>query len=287
MRRSAILRSAGISTATAESDITRVPAVDRRVAHDAVEYGHADGVCLGEQRGHAGAGRLSTATARPTSRCFGHRTGRGTVVPSTTGVAYGFAWGERCGHPGAGRLRRRRQDRHRGVPAVERHVVRPAVDDGRAVWRMTWGNSGGHPRAGRLRRRREDRHRGVPAVERARWYVVPSTTGVPYAYGWGNAADTPVPGDYDGDGKDGHRRVPAVERHVVRRALDDGRAVRVRVGERRGHRRCRATTTATGRRTSPCSGRRTGSWYVVPSTTGVPYGFAWGNDADVPILKRP
>ena len=30
-----------------------------------------------------------------------------------------------------------------------------------------------------------------------------------------------------------------------------------------------------------------GTWYVVPSTTGLPYGFAWGNGADLPILKRP
>ena len=26
-----------------------------------------------------------------------------------------------------------------------------------------------------------------------------------------------------------------------------------------------------------------GTWYVVPSTTGVAYGFAWGNSADTPV----
>ena len=30
-----------------------------------------------------------------------------------------------------------------------------------------------------------------------------------------------------------------------------------------------------------------GTWYVVPSTTGVAYGIQWGNSADIPVFKRP
>ena len=26
-----------------------------------------------------------------------------------------------------------------------------------------------------------------------------------------------------------------------------------------------------------------GTWCVVPSTTGMPYGYAWGNSADTPV----
>ncbi len=32
--------------------------------------------------------------------------------------------------------------------------------------------------------------------------------------------------------------------------------------------------------------RSDGIWYVVPSTTGVPYGIEWGDAADIPIFKH-
>ena len=48
--------------------------------------------------------------------------------------------------PGAGRLRWRREDGYRGVPAVERHVVDPAIEhELHGVRRQAWGLAGDIP----------------------------------------------------------------------------------------------------------------------------------------------
>ena len=82
-------------------------------------------------------GATSTATARPTSRSSGRRTARWYIVNSSTATPRRHAVGHGARHPGARRLRRRRQDRHRGVPAVDRHLVHHATRATAQPWRRS------------------------------------------------------------------------------------------------------------------------------------------------------
>ena len=136
--------------------------------------------------------------------------------------------------------------RHRGVPAVERHVVHQRRRDRRV------GRAGRHSGARRLRRRRHAptsrcsgrrpaifyirngatvawglrrRSAGRRRLQRRRprptsrcigpstgtWYVRDIATAV-----FGFAADIPVPADYNGDGTRRHRGVPPGDRHLAR-----------------------------------------------------------------------
>ena len=117
----------------------RVPALDRHLVHRQLER-RARGVVLsvGRRRATCRCPATTTATARPTSPCSGRRPASGTSCNSSTGTATGRAVGQRRRHPGARRLRRRRQDRHRGVPAR-----RPATGTSSTRARHRHGSSSG------------------------------------------------------------------------------------------------------------------------------------------------
>ena len=84
---------------------------------------------------------------------------------SATGLSQSLVWGEPGDVPVPGQLRRRRPERHGGVPAVERDVVCPQLQHRRDVI-VHLGWPGRCDDASGLRRRRPHRHRGVPPVER-------------------------------------------------------------------------------------------------------------------------
>ena len=108
-------------------------------------------------------------------------------------------------HAGAGRLRRRRQDRPGGLPALDRDVVCRCcrAPTTRPTSRNRGGSSTDIAGAGRLRRRWQDRPGGLTGPRRGRGSCLQSSTNyTTYVAQRGESAPTsPVPGDYDGDGK--------------------------------------------------------------------------------------
>ena len=143
---------------------------------------------------------ISTATASPTSRCSGPRAEPGISAIRRHRPARRSSGAAASDVPVGRRLRRRRQDRHRGVPALDRHLVHPVHGDADEYGsRLGWRRR----RAGarRLRRRRQDRHRGVPALDRDLVYPVHRDADERRRSSGAAGGDVPVPGDYDGDGK--------------------------------------------------------------------------------------
>ena len=117
------------------------------------------------------------------------------------------------------------------------------------------------------------------------WYIIPSSTGVPYGFAWGNSADIPVPGDYDGDRKTDP---------TVFRPKDGGWYVRSSTGQALGVGWGNGAETPVpgdfdgdGQTDMAVFRPSTGVWHVVNWSTWTPSSVAWGNAADVPVLKRP
>ena len=83
----------------------------------------------------------TTATARPTSRSSGRRPGQWYIATSSTDRRRALV-GQRGArrHPGARRLRRRRQDRPRGLPSHDRPVVHQQLKHRHRAG-LTWGGS--------------------------------------------------------------------------------------------------------------------------------------------------
>ena len=127
----ATCRCRATTTATGKTDVAVYRPSRRHLVHPAVEHELHD-VRRPTSGGWPATSRCratTTATGRPISRCIGRRPACGTSCSrARTTRATSSTVGAGRRHSGARRLRRRRQDRHRGVSAVERHVVHPAVE---------------------------------------------------------------------------------------------------------------------------------------------------------------
>ena len=103
-----------------KTDVAVLSALDGHLVHPAVEHELHDvqSSISGASAATSRCRATTTATARPTSRCFGPRPAPGTSCSRarTSRRAVVYQWGAARRHPRAGRLRRRRQDRHRGLP---------------------------------------------------------------------------------------------------------------------------------------------------------------------------
>ena len=108
---------------------------------------------------------------------------------------------------------------------------------------------------------------GVYRTYTGTWLGVDSV-GAMTSVAWGDVNDLPVPGDYDGD--------DVANRAVYRPSTGRGTSSRpmaaspLRSGARRRTSLFRPTTTATARRTSPCTGRQTASGTSTPRARAPP-----------------
>ena len=105
-----------------------------------------------------GDGRADVTIYRPSS-------GTWYTLASGTGSGSGFQWGVNERRAGAGRLRRRRQDRYRGLSTLVWPLVHPPVErelHDRRHLPVRYHRR--HPGACRLRRRRQDGRRRLSAI---------------------------------------------------------------------------------------------------------------------------
>ncbi len=139
-----------------------------------------------------GDGKSDVSVFRPSN-------GTWYIMSPGTGIAKAFQWGNWLDVPVPGDYDGDGQRRHRGLSAVEWHVVSRVLGH---------GNHGGCPMGERERRARPGDYDGDGKTDIAvfrpadgTWYLVYPATGTTAGVQWGNGLDIPVPGDYDGDGQ--------------------------------------------------------------------------------------
>ena len=140
----------------------------------------------------------TTATARTDVAVYRPSSGTWYILQSTPALRRS-SWGLNGTTLRSRRLRRRRQDRRRGLSAVDRHLVHPEVE--RRHLRVASGAAGASTSQCRATTTATARPTSRSIVPR-RHVVHPQvehTTIV--ATQWGNQHRHPVRGDYDGDGK--------------------------------------------------------------------------------------
>ena len=251
-----------------------------------------------EGAGHPPARRrrpaTSTATARPTSRCIApvHRyvASSNSRPPTTTRLLEHRALGTDIPVPGD----------YDGDGKADIAVYRPST----GVWYIlqsaptarlrspiTWGTARRPAGAAATTTATARSDLAVYRPSNGLWYILRSGDDTTVTVGWGcmggSGDDIPVPGDYDGDGKTDLAVYRPSDRRVVHLSVDRrGDTPRIcDVGRASATTsRCRATTTATARPTSPSSGRPPATWFVRQLRTAAALATSVGRRAgDIPV----
>ena len=176
------------------------------ILQSSTDYTNYIATAVGHQHATSPCRATTMATARPTSRCIGPSTGYWYILQSSTNYTTytRTAVGRQHRHPGAGRLRRRRQDRPRGVSPVDWRLVHPLVEhELHDVSRAAVGHAAPTSRCRATTTATARPTSRCIGPSTGYWYILQSSTATRryIAQQWGLGTDIPVPGDYDGDGK--------------------------------------------------------------------------------------